>query len=108
MCRSMRAMPGRTSRRPAAGACIGMGESRGGVSSSGMHANLMGMSSSPMRRTYSSALLDIGNGAKCPEGCLLEKGLQVPPTPRNIFFQELFQGYDITTNRLGVCEMHCV
>ena len=43
------------------------GGSRGGVPSTGMHANLVGVNSH-MRCTYVSALLDMSNAAKCSEG----------------------------------------
>ena len=42
MCPGMRAIPGGTSRRAAASACVGMAGSRGGVSGIGMHANRTG------------------------------------------------------------------
>ena len=82
MCRSMCAIPGGTSggtsRRTVAGACFNMGGSRGGISSTGTHANLVGLSS-PMRRMYSSALLGIGNGAKCSGHEATDTGLAYAP-----------------------------
>ena len=59
MCRSMRAIPRGTSWPAAASARGSMTGSHGGVSSTRMHASRVGVST-PLRRMYSSALLDIG------------------------------------------------
>ena len=86
MCRSMRAMPGGTSRRAAAGALGGRTGSRGGVSSTGMHASRVGVST-PVRRMYSSALLDIGSGTKCPNGAGVGPPVAPPAGPRHSVYQ---------------------